>query len=352
VLAGGAAEVSVWARGAPAPAARIGLSLVWNDPPVVDDRAMTGLARVLAAASEDGHGGALLDAWFRRFATTAHSERAAPAQFMDEIAATYGDDPTAWDLDALPFDAVAVHNRIDLAPHTGDCGELRVSIASMHAIYAPLYLIFLFRQTPAADDIAPDGTVHCLGTARRWARLSALEGDALVAAQAAWLDQALTHDNFLLAETVELTVSPWEWRQWVPIGGDELDNPPLFQTVDTPALNQPGALRDDFLSWVDSNRNSLAARTIEIPERFRARSARVTQGVPRELLDIGDVDLAATIESIGCPACHTTNAEFIHSKVSGEFSPFYDAELEARAARLDLMTAGAELPVPPFGPLQ
>ena len=35
-----------------------------------------------------------------------------------------------------------------------------------------------------------------------------------------------------------------------------------------------------------------------------------------------------------------------------EFSPFYDAELEARAARLDLMTAGAELPVPPFGPLQ
>jgi hypothetical protein len=138
----------------------------------------------------------------------------------------------------------------------------------------------------------------------------------------------------------------------VPAGTDELDNPPLFQTVDTPALNTAGALRDDFLDWVAANQAALQARTAEIPERFRSRSARVTQGIPRELLDVGDADLAATIEVVGCPACHTTDAEFVQTSVQRTFSPFYDRELTARAARLDLMNTGAAVPIPPFGPLQ
>ena len=34
------------------------------------------------------------------------------------------------------------------------------------------------------------------------------------------------------------------------------------------------------------------------------------------------------------------------------FSPFYDRELDARGERLDLMNAGVDVAVPPFGALQ
>jgi hypothetical protein len=370
---GDEARVTVWARGAPVPPVRRERSLVWTDPEVVDDPSLVGLGRVMAAAAEDGHGGRLLDAWFRRFATTAHSERAAPAQLMDELAASLGADPSAWDLDALPFIVTAVHDRVDLAARAADgsCGQLRVSFASVHPVYAPLHLIFLFAQPAAEDDVAPDGTVHCLGTARRWARMSALDGADFAAAARAWLDAALVHDRFLLAETVELTVSPWEWRQWVPVPNPDpataallptvLDNPPLFQTVDTESLNTSGPLRDDFLAFVAGNAAALDARTLEIPARFRAPSARVPPATPRTSLDLGGLDPAVAaaypalrerIEIIGCPTCHTTDADFVQTSVARVFSPFYDAELDARAARLDLMAAGAPVPVPPYGPLQ
>jgi hypothetical protein len=354
------ARVTIHARGAPVPSVDRERALVWIEPAIVEDPSLVGLSRVLAAASDDGHGGVLLDRWFRRFATTAHSERAAPAQLMDELAAALGE-PSSWDLDALPFAVTAVHNRHDLAAGGEGCGELRVSFASTHDIYAPMHLIFLFQQLPAADDLGPDGVLHCLGNARRWARLSTLSDAAFVSAAGAILDEGLTHERFLLAETVELTVSPWEWRQWVSVGVDELDNPPLFQTVATTALNQPGALRDDFLAWVADNADALDARRLVIPASYRAASAQVPPSAPREELDLSGLqpsvadaypELTRSIEIVGCPRCHTDAANFVHTTPQRTFSDFYDRELDARASRLDALNAGEVVDAPPFGPLQ
>ncbi len=359
--AAGASRAVIAARGGPVPSARRERSLVWTEPSVLDDPTIVGLGRVMAAISEDGHGGVLFDRWFRRFATTLHSERAAPAQLMDEIASTHGADPGQWDLDTLPFKVTGVHNRLDLAPRNGACGELRVSIASTHPIYAPLHLLFLFRQDPQADDVGPTGETHCLGTARRWSRLSSLDGEAFTVAAEAWLDRTLAHDSFLLAESVELTVSPWEWRQWSPVGPDELDNPALFQTVATPLVNQPGPLRDQLLAFVEANAAGLDARTVAIPSQLRAQSARVPPSAPAERLSLEGLPaavlgafpkLAERIEIVGCPTCHTTSANFVQTNVDRSFSPFYDAELDARAARLDSMHTGSPVAPPPFGPLQ
>jgi hypothetical protein len=160
---------------------------------------------------------------------------------------------------------------------------------------------------------------------------------------------------------VELTVSPWEWRQWEPVGPDTLDNPLLFQTVATAELNAPGALRDDFLGFVADRAAALDDRTEALPERFRARSARVPPSAPAERLSLEGLDpevasaypdLARSIEIVGCPTCHTETAEFVQTSVDREFSPFYDAELDARATRLDRLNAGVDEPPPPFGPLQ
>ncbi len=353
-------RVRIWARGAPVPLVRRERSLVWTDAEVLDDPTVVGARRVLDAAGGELPGGVLLDRWFRRFATTLHSERAAPAQWMDELAVTLGPDPALWDLDALPFVVTGVHNRIDLAPRGGGCGELRVSLASTHPTYAPLHLLFIFRQVPRDDDAAPDGSLHCGGTARRWARLSAVDGHAFRDAAAALLGETLRGDRFLLAETVELTVSPWEWRQWVP-SGDTLDNPPLFQTVAVPLVNAGGPLRDQFLAFVSENAAGLAARELELPSPFRAQSARVAPSVPSERLDLSGLSpeiagahpsLADAIEIVGCPRCHTENASFVHTQTDRTFSPFYDLELDARAEHLDALNTAVAPPLPPFGPLQ
>lgn len=320
-------------------------SLVWIDPMIVDDPAIVGLGRVMAAVAADGHGGVLLRDWLESFATTAHSERLGPALLIEELEQTFGADARAWDVDALPFMVTAVHNRIDLGPRDGDCGELRVSVASTHPIYAPLHLIFLFEQPGDGDG--------CRTTAQRWARLSALEGAELVAAASAILGEHLVRERFVLAESVELTVSPWEWRQWTLDGAPA--NPPLFQTADTARLNQPGALRDRFVAFARDNAAGLAAREVEIPVEFRAASARVPPGVERERLELaidGYPELAAAVEIVGCPACHTENAEFVHTSVERTFSDFYDLELDARASWLAATAAGRDAGVPPFGPLQ
>ena len=341
-------KVTVWAWGGRLPAVDRDRSLVWTDAALLDGM---GLGPLLAAASDDGHGGVLFDRWFRRFASTAHSERAGPAQLVADMEG----DPASWDLQALPFKVTAVHNRLDLAPRAGDCGELRVSLSSIHPIYQPLHLIFLFGQPVVEGDTAPDGTVHCLETARRWTRLSALSDAAFIDAARTWLASGLVHEHFLLAESVELTVSPWEWRQWTPTGEpDALDNPRLFQTVDTPRLNQPGDDRDAFLAFVDDNAEGLLARDVLIPERFRARSATAPPSIPLEPLDLEGRDpaLGEAIEIVGCPKCHTDNADFVHTLTDRSFSDFYDRELDARALRLERMNDSAEVVVPPFGPLQ
>ena len=62
-------------------------------------------------------------------------------------------------------------------------------------------------------------------------------------------------------------------------------------------------------------------------------------------------DLRGNIEIVGCPACHSADAEFVQTRPDRTFSPFYDKELDARAAHLLTAHAGEGADVP-FGPLQ
>ncbi len=337
-------------------------SLFWTDEALLDDGAVVSLAKLLATVAPDGHGGRMLDAWFRRFATTAHSERALPAQLMDEVAQAQGPDPSRWDLTALPFKVTGIHNRVDLAELSpaGHCGELRVSLASTHGTVQPLHLLFLFRQ-PAGEGDVVSGRVSCEGTARRWAELSSLQGEALRQELRERFAEGLTRERFLMAETVELTVSPWEWRQWVFVDASgTLDNPPLFQTADVESLNARGALRDDFLRFVAENAELLNERRVLLPERFRRPSARVAQGAPRTPLSLEGLSpellsrfptLRQQIELVGCPACHTADAEFVQTRPDRTVSPFYEKELAARERHLERLARGEAVQAP-FGPLQ
>ena len=230
------------------PTVRSDHSLFWADAALLEDPKVISFAKVMATVAPDGHGGRLLERWFQRFATTAHSERALPAQFVEALAQAQGADPSRWDLGVLPFKVTGVHNRIDLADLSpgGHCGELRVSVASTDPTLQPFHLLFLFRQAAQPDDVDPRGT-HCAGTARRWVELSALEGPALRSALIQRWALGFTRASFLLAESVEFTLAPWEWRQWVKAPDPTralpfvFENPPLFQQVDLEKLNPGGA---------------------------------------------------------------------------------------------------------------
>jgi hypothetical protein len=334
-------------------------SLVWTDPAVVDDPAVVGAGRVFgAAAAHLGVApGTLLHDWLVRFSTTAHSERAGPARLAQQLEDTLGPDPTTWVVDDAPFVVTGVHNRIDLLSRDDHhCGELRVSLASTDPILRPFHALFLFRQPAEDGDVDDDGAVTCAATARRWARLSALDGAEFVDAARAALDEGLVADRFLMVESVELTISPWEWRQWRP-EGDHLENPPLFQQVDT---GMGADRRAEFAAFVDDNADALDDRRLLIPERFRAPSTRVAQGVPWTPLDLSAVSsttlaahprLRQHLEIVGCAACHTADAEFVQTREDRSFSPFYTKELLARRALLDDLVDGVVV-APPFGPLQ
>ena len=306
--------------------------------------------------------GELLDTWLRRFASTAHSERAGPAQLAVQLADDLGPDPSLWDVDAAPFRVTGVHNRIDLMGRVdgvAHCGELRVSVASTDEILRPFHALFLFRQPAAAGDVDDDGTVACRATALAWALLSdASDAEFLVDARAL-LDASLVPQDFLMIETVELTVSPWEWRQWLPVDG-ALQNPPLFQQIDPIRVNAAGAVRADFLAFVEENASALASRTLLIPERFRAPSVRVAQGIPWVPLNLDGVDeavlgahptLRQNLEIVGCAACHTADAEFVQTREDRSFSPFYTKELEARGVLLQDLLRFVPRTIS-FGPLQ
>ncbi len=336
----------------------IARSLFWSQPELLDDPAVVSFDKLMATTSVEGHGGHVLAQWFHRFATTAHSERALPAQFLDAVVTTQGSNPGEWNLAALPFTVTGVHNRIDLAQLEagGHCGELRASVSCTDVTLQPFHALFVFRQPLGEGDVV-NGRVTCEGTARRWVELSGLEGQALLTAARARFAAGLTREHFLMIETVEFTLAPWEWRQWVPQADATLQNPPLFQQVDVERLNAPGALRDDFLAWVSANAPALQARAALLPERFRATSVRVTQGVPREplrldaALDAAFPSLRQQVELVGCAACHTADADFVQTRTDRTVSPFYEKELEARAAHLRRLALG-EAPVAPFGPLQ
>jgi hypothetical protein len=374
VLADGEVALTVWARGAPPPASVAReRSLAWLDGALLDEPGLVSMARVLAAIASAGgaSGGAggsgtgtagagrLLERWFQAFAAGPGAGRAAFAQLLAELAAAQGPDPAAWDLAALPFRATGVHNRVDLA-RGRDCGELRASFASTHATFAPVHLIFLFRQVPAPDDVTPDGAIHCRGTARRWAGLTALDPAAFRAAARELLERGLAGDRFVMAESVELTISPWQWRQWVPDGAGGLANPPLFQTLDVPRVNAPGPTRDAFLAQVAEHAPQIDARAWEVPAAFRAPIAEVPPNAVAPLVDLAPLAgvlaaypaLPRSLGMIGCPRCHTDDADFIQTGADRRPSPFYDKELDARARRLEAYAAGAWPPPPPFGPLQ
>lgn len=350
----------------PLPVVAIQASLFWSDAGLVDDPAVVSFAGLMRLASDDGHGGRLLADWFHRFATTAHSERALPAQFIDEVERAQGADPSRWDLSRLPFVITGVHNRIDLAllEPGGHCGEFRVSAASVDPTLQPFHMLFLFRQPLEADDTVAS-RVTCEGTARRWAALSTTSGAALDAASRAAFARALTAANFLLVETVEQSLSPWEWRQWVKVPGTSglpfvFDNPPLFQQLDVERLNTPGPLRSDFLGWLSMNAGAADARGLAFPERFRPPSVRAAAGVVRAPLSLAGLEpqlltrypqLRQHLELVGCAACHTADAEFVQTRADRAISPFYAKELEARAQHLARLARG-DAPRAPFGPLQ
>lgn len=340
-------------------------SLVWTDPAILDDTEAVSLARVMAAAADDGHGGRLLDRTLRRFGTTPFSERRDLARIADALRDDLGDDPADWDLTLAPFIATGVHLRLDLADG-GACGELRVSFSTTHATVQPLHLIFLFEMRPEP------GWRDCRSLAVRLARLSALPGDAFLDAARELLVEHLSADRFLLMESAEFVTFPWEWRQWVPTPNDDpqtadvlpmvLENPPLFQTVDVEGLNNAGgALRRAFLDWVEDNAAAIDARTAVVPEAFRAPFAIAPTAVPRTPLTLRGIDpgvaarypdLRRNLELIGCPVCHTADAEFVQTHPDRTFSDFYDKELDARAAFMDAWVRTGRKPPVPYGPLQ
>ena len=348
----------------PPPPASIERSLAWVQPALLDDPAAVGLGRVMDAFAGSGSsGGERLAEWFDTFAVTAHSQRFFPATLADEWRTDHGADESQWDLDVLPFKVTGVHNRVDLLSRLpvedgGHCGEFRVSMASTHPSIQPMHLIFLFRQPAGEDDEDGDG-VHCRGAARRWAELAPMPEAEFLAAAREILDESLVADRVLIAETVEQTISPWEWRQW-NLAGATPENPPLFQTVDVERVNTAGAERDAFLAFVEDNAAALDARTIAIPPTWRSPSERQADGIPRETLDLTGVapavlsqhpNLRKNIELVGCPVCHTADAQFVQTTPNRTFSPFYEKELDARRIFLDALGAG-DTPLVPFGPLQ
>lgn len=345
---------------------RVQASLFWSDAGIVDDANVVSFAKLMRLASHDDHGGRLLSDWFHRFSTTAHSERALPTQFIDEVTRVQGADASQWDLSRLPFVITGVHNRIDLAnlEPGGHCGEFRVSAASTDPTLQPFHMLFLFRQPLEADDVVA-GRVTCEGTARRWSQLSTLTGSALDQALRQRFSEFLTPQRFLLIETVEQSLSPWEWRQWVKTTSTSalpyvFDNPPLFQQLDVERINQQGALRTAFLTWLSTNAVAAEERRLAIPEMFRPPSIRAASGVPRQALSLTGLDaqvlaqhptMRQQLELIGCAACHTTDADFVQTRADRTISPFYAKELDARARHLERLAAG-EAPRAPFGPLQ
>lgn len=261
-----------------------------------------------------------------------------------------------------------VHLRVDLAspdPADAHCGELRVSFSTTHARVQPLHFIFLFAMQPEP------GHRDCRGLMVRLARLTALDEADFLDAARALLDEHLRPDRFLLLESGEFTIFPWEWRQWVPVPNPDprtadalpvvLENPPLFQTVDVEGLNRGGPRRRAFLDWVEDNAAAIDAREALVPEEFRAPWGTAPTAIPRIPLSLHDLDpavrarypeLRQKLEIVGCPVCHTADADFVHTTPERTFSHFYDKELDARAAFLDAWIATGRKPAVPYGPLQ
>ncbi|MDP2344116.1 MAG: hypothetical protein Q8O67_24375 [Deltaproteobacteria bacterium] len=342
-------------------------SLFWTDPVLLDDPSFVGLRRLMEAAGDRmgaANAGTLWSSLLKSFATTTHSTRFGPAQLESDLRVSLGDDPAAWDLDDVAFKVTGVHVRLDLAGADDDglahCGELRASVASTDPLHRPFHLLFLFR--------IPDDDDGCAIVARRFAGLSLLDDDAFRLEARALIDEHLS--RFLLVESVEFTVAPWEWRQWIPVGNDDaataaalpqvFHNPPLFQQVDMGRAADDDGFRAELSAFVVDNADAFDARTLSIPERFRALSVRANAGVPWQPLELElPVDVVAAhprlrshVEIVGCAACHTADADFVHTREDRTVSHFYAEELKARRDWLQDLVENKGPARPPFGPLQ
>ena len=90
--------------------------------------------------------------------------------------------------------------------------------------------------------------------------------------------------------------------------------------------------------------------TLHLGEEFRFLDSDDTAAVLEDAW--GNPPGPRALGMIGCPRCHTDDADFVQTGIDRRPSPFYDRELDARAARLDEL-AGDGWPSPaPFGPLQ
>jgi hypothetical protein len=341
------------------PAVKYDHSLFWNDGGPQDGPGGLSFAHLMATAAGSGNGGPLLQSWFLGFRYSTY-ERDQPSQSLNDKFSDAGD-PSTWDLTQLPFRVTGVHNRIDKADYRngGNCGELRASVASTDVTLTPFHMLFIFNQPAGPGDIEPDGSVSCVATARAWADMSLLDGDALQVAMQQAFAQGFTHDRFSLIETVDQSPSPWEWRQWTqqpdPSGVLPfiLTNPQMFQQPD---LSMMGSLLTDFLNWVETNKADLDARRILIPSQYCAKVVTMNQGQPLVTLAIDGGSqfphLRQNIELVGCPACHTADSmQFVQTSSERVPSSFYVKELQARATNLESLARG-EKPFVPFGPLQ
>ena len=91
-----------------------------------------------------------------------------------------------------------------------------------------------------------------------------------------------------------------------------------------------GALRDEFLVWVESNATALHARRILIPERFRSSVSGLSSDGHWSMLSLQGMnaavaarypELASEIEAVGCPTCHTLPAsDFVQTFFDRSFS--------------------------------
>jgi hypothetical protein len=337
-------------------------SLVWTQTELLDDTELLSLATLMAAASGLDNGGLAFDWVLREFGRTEFSLRSDQTLMAEELAQELGPDPSTWDLAKAPFKLTAVHLRIDLAADE-HCGEFRVSLSTTHATIQPFHMIFLFRMPREVGD------VDCRGMAIRLARLSEMSEPEFLAAAKTLIGEHVRSDRFIVFESLEFTFSPWEWRQWQRVENTSPDvtalpylfeNPPAFQAVDVAGLNPTSARRDAFLDWVEANAADIDQRRFLIPVEYRTRNPVSVSGIPRVPLSLAGVsseiraqypNLRQNLEIVGCAACHTADAEFVHTTAERTFSEYYKKELDARELFLDGMVRGTHTP-PPFGPLQ
>jgi hypothetical protein len=96
-----------------------------------------------------------------------------------------------------------------------------------------------------------------------------------------------------------------------------------------------------------------------VPAAFRSPVAEVQPNEQARLVDLTPLpgtlatypELPRALGMVGCPRCHTDDADFVQTAIDRTPSPFYDRELDARTARIDALARGGWPARATFGPL-